>query len=118
MTVDDFFAGRVGSRLIFEAVRRVVDTIGPAKIHVSKSQVAFRRRINFAMMWMPGQYLRRKAAPLVLVLSFRFRDPSPRWKSIVEPSPGRFTHHLELYSADDVDGEVAGWIRDAWMAAG
>jgi hypothetical protein len=32
----------------------------------------------------------------------------------VEPSPGRFTHHLELRLAADLDDEVCGWLRTAW----
>jgi hypothetical protein len=43
---------------------------------------------------------------------------SPRWKEIVEANPGRFTHHLELYSKDDVDEELRSWLQDAWTAAG
>jgi hypothetical protein len=36
----------------------------------------------------------------------------------VEPAKGRFTHHLELREPDEVDEEVAGWLREAWEAAG
>jgi hypothetical protein len=55
--------------------------------------------------------------PLVLTLSFRSRDESLRWKEIVEPAPGRYTHHLELYSTADINEEVRGWLQDAWTAA-
>ena len=117
MTVEDFFKGHDLSRQIFEAVRLAVETAGPAELRVSKSQISFRRHRLFAWVWMPGQYLRGNVAPLVLTFSFRQRDPSPRWKEIVEPAPGRFTHHLELYSAAGVDDEVRCWLHDAWAAA-
>jgi len=117
-TLDDFFTGHDLSRAIFNSISAAVEATGPAEVRVSKSQVAFRRRINFAMVWMPEQYLRRKAAPLVLTFSFRHRDPSPRWKEIVEPAPGRFTHHLELYAPAEVDDEVRGWLQAAWEEAG
>ncbi len=118
MTVDEFFAGHEESRLLFEAVRQAMEAVGPAGIRVSKSQIAFRRGKVFAWVWRPGQYLRGAVAPLVLTLSFRHRDVSPRWKQVVEPSPGRFTHHLELYSKLDIDDEAQHWLRDAWQAAG
>jgi hypothetical protein len=118
MTVNDFFAGQDLAREIYEAVISAVGTIGPSEIRVSKSQISFRRRKAFAFVWMPGQYLHREAAPLVLTLSFRTRDPSPRWKEIYEAAPGRFTHHLELYSVNEVDDQVCGWLREAWSAAG
>ena len=117
MTLDDFFSGQEESRQLFEAARRAGDAIGPAELRVSQRQIAFRRRKAFAWVWIPGGYLHSKAAPLVLTLSLRSRDPSPRWKGIVEPAPGRFTHHMELYSVADIDREVGSWLRDAWLAA-
>jgi hypothetical protein len=118
MTLDELFAGRDESRHIFEAVRRVVEAVGPAELRVGKSQVSFRRHNAFAWAWTPGRYLRGKTAPLVLTLAFPDRDVSSRWKETVEPRPGHFTHHLELCSAADVENEVRGWLRDAWAAAG
>jgi hypothetical protein len=84
---------------------------------VSKSQVAFARRRIFARAWVPGQYLGDGYAPLVLTLGFRRRDPLPRWKQIVEPAPGRFTHHLELRAIEEIDDEVRAWLLEAWRSA-
>jgi hypothetical protein len=116
-TLDELFAGHEESRGIFEAVRGAVEAIGPAELRVGQSQVTFRRRKAFVWVWMPRKYLRGRTAPLVLTLSFPNRDPSRRWKKIVEPRPGRFTHHLELYSIADFDDEVRGWLLDAWEGA-
>jgi len=117
MTPEDYFGDEVESLRLFEAVAAAISEIGPATVATSKSQVAFRRRRTFAWVWMPGKYLRREAAPLVLILGFTTRNDSPRWKEIVEPKPGRFTHHLELYDSGDIDDEVRGWLREAWEAA-
>ena len=117
MTLDDFFAGHEDSRRIFESVREAVATIGPAAMRVTKSQVAFRRRTGFAFVWMPDMYLGKGDVPLVLTVGLRRRDDSPRWKEIVEPAPGRFTHHLELHSESEIDGEVRHWLQEAWEAA-
>ena len=117
MTLDEFFAGREESRHIFDALQSAIDALGPVEVRVTKSQVAFRRSKAFAWAWVPGFYLRGRHAPLVLTLSFATRRPSPRWKQIVEPAPGRFTHHLELYTASEIDGEVRCWLREAWQAA-
>ena len=120
ITLDEFFADRDESRQLFDAMHEAIEDLGEVELRVTKSQVAFRTSQGkaFARAWMPGQYLRGKTAPLVLTLSLRSRHPSPRWKEIVEPAPGRFTHHLELYAVDDIDQEVRGWLRDAWQAAG
>ena len=117
MTLDEFFTGYEASRPIFEALREAIEELGPAEIRVTKSQVAFYRKKAFAWTWVPDRHLHGKHAPLVLTLGFRRRDSSPRWKEIVEPYPGRFTHHLELYSAADIDNEVRAWLQAAWETA-
>jgi len=117
MTLDEYFDGKEEYRRLFDALQDVIKSIGTAEIRVTKSQVAFRRRKTIASVWIPGKYLRGKSAPLVLTLSFRHKDKSSRWKEIVEPSPGRFTHHLELYSTKDIDDEVRAWLQDAWTEA-
>lgn len=118
MTLDDLLAGQPESRRIFDALHRAIDAIGPVEARVTKSQVAFRRRRAFAWAWMPGAYLRGPAAPLVLTVALRRRDRSPRWKEVVEPYPGRFTHHLELRSPAEIDDEVRAWLEEAWAGAG
>lgn len=115
-SADDFFAEHPESRAVFEAVRAAIEETGPAEMAVSKSQIAFRRRHGFAQVWMPEVYLGR-GAPLVLTLGLRRRVDSPRFKSIVEPAPGRFTHHIELFAPDEVDAEVKAWIAEAWGLA-
>ena len=116
-TIDAFFSHYPASRQIFNALLEVIHTLGPLEVQVMKSQVVFRRTKAFARAWIPEQYLHRKAAPLVLTLSFSARDPSSRWKEIVEPYPGRFTHHLELFHPREIDDEVIAWLRDGWESA-
>lgn len=117
MTLDEYFKGEDESRKLFESLRGVIDSIGAAEIRVTKSQVAFRRRKAFAWAWMPGKYLRGKSTPLVLTVSLHHKDPSPRWKQIVQPYPGRYIHHLGLFVVRDIDKEVHDWLLEAWMTA-
>lgn len=117
VTLDEYFAGYDASRTIFDALQATFATIGPVQLRVTKSQVAICRRRAFAWAWIPGKYLRGRAAPLVLTVALRRRDASPRWKEIVEPAPGRFTHHLELVTAAGIDDQVRTWLHEAWDAA-
>ena len=116
-SLDEFFAGYAESRRIFDIVQEAISGFDPLQMRITKSQVAFRRKRGFAWTWIPGKYLSGRHAPLVLSLSLQRRDASPRWKEIVEPTPGRFMHHLELYSPDDVNGEVHAWLKEAWEQA-
>jgi hypothetical protein len=117
VTLDEFLAGYEESRPVLDALRAAIETLGPVEMRVSKSQVAFRRRRAFAWTWVPGRYLRGPRPPLVLTLSFPYRHGSPRWKQIVEPARGRFTHHLELHSVAEIDDELRTWLHEAWQGA-
>jgi len=117
MNPEDFFAGHKESRMLFESVRKAVEKIGSFDVRVTKSQIAFRRRTGFAYVWIPGRYLRKNEVPLVLTIGLRRRDASPRWKEVVEPAPGRFTHHLELRVDSEIDAEVRRWLKEAWESA-
>jgi hypothetical protein len=118
VTLDEFFTGYEASRVLFDALRALVDSLGEAELRVGKSQVAFSHQRAFAWAWVPDRYLGGGHAPLVLSVALPERSNSPRWKQIVEPSPGRFMHHLELGTESDLDDEVLAWLRDARTAAG
>ena len=117
MTLDEFFSGFEESRCIFDTLRAAIEALGPAEIRVTRSQVAFRRNRVFAWAWVPDRYLRGGHAPLVLTMAFARRHDSPRWKQVVEPRRGRFTHHVELHEPSDIDDEVRRWLREGWEAA-
>lgn len=116
--LEDFFASQEQARRLFETVSSLLEEIGLFEMRVTKSQIAFRRRRGFAWVWIPARYLRRSnTAPLVLSLALPFRDPSPRWKEVVEPYPGRFIHHLEIDGTGEIDDEVKTWLNLAWSSA-
>lgn len=117
MSLEEFFAGFELSRLLFDVIDAAVVELGGVERRVTRSQVAYRRRTGFAWVWVPGRYLAGRSAPLVLSLALGRRDPSPRWKESVEPTSGRFMHHLELHSLDDIDEAVRGWLQEAWTEA-
>jgi hypothetical protein len=115
--LDAFFAGHDDSRRVFDALGEAVGALGETEVRVSKSQLAFHRKRAFAWAWRPEQYLGPGRPPLVLTVGLRRRDGSTRWKEVVEPARGRFTHHLELHSPAEVDDQVRGWLREAWERA-
>jgi len=118
ITIDEFFVGYPESRRLFDALLPLVNGYGETDLKVKKSQIAFKRKKSFAWVWVPGRYLRGKVALLVLSISLKNRDPSPRWKEIVELAQGQHMHHLELYTIKDIDDDVRGWLRRAWELAG
>lgn len=117
MTAAELFKKYPEALALHRHVEAMVLSIGPAEVRVSKSQIGFYRKHPFAATWRPSQYLRRAEAPLALSVYLKHRDGSSRWKEIVEPTPGRFTHHLELRSVADIDGFVRARLTEAWEDA-
>lgn len=116
MTPDDLFEDAVAKKIL-AAVLKVVGSLDQTTIRTTKSQVAFRRAKNFALLWAPRQYLSQDAAPIALTVSFPTKDKSPRWKEITKVSDVRYTHHLELWYVKDVDAQVKKWLKLAWENA-
>ncbi|KXF77973.1 hypothetical protein ATN84_24490 [Paramesorhizobium deserti] len=117
MQEDQFFREHLDARAIYRAIKDAVREIGAAQIRISKSQIGFYRRHPFASVWKPGQYLHGKVPPLALSIYLLRRDRSSRWKEVTEAKPGRYTHHMELRSANDIDEEVRLLLVEAWKAA-
>lgn len=117
-TVTQFFQGRPKARALFALVRALAEAEDSVSVRVTTSQIAFARRRAFAWVWTPDRYLRGKTAPLVLSVALPRRDPSPRWKEVVQPAPGRWMHHLELRELSAVDDEVRSWLHEAARLAG
>ena len=117
-TPEELFAGHPLPLAVVDWVTGQVDRLGDATRRTSRSQVAFSRGRGFAYVWRPGQYLTDPDAEAVLTVVLDREDPSPRWKSVVHPSPRHWTHHLEVHSLDELDAEVVGWLTEAWTDAG
>jgi uncharacterized protein DUF5655 len=118
MEAEAFLAGHPLGLEVYRRVRALVEGFGPVEVRVSKSQIAFRRRRGFAYLWLPGMYLAKPAAEVVLSIAVRRRIDSPRWKEVVQPAPTTWMHHLEIRDVADLDGEVAGWLLEAAKEAG
>lgn len=117
MNESDYFGSDAEARSIFSAIDSAVKAVGKADRRAAKSQIGFYRKRPFAAVWRPNQYLSGAHPPLVLSVFLQRRDRSPRWKEVVEPKPGRFTHHLEINGATEVDHQVREWLREAWASA-
>ena len=116
--VDASFDGHPLRRAAFDRVAELLAGTVDLDVRVSRSQVAFRRRRAFAWLWLPGRWLAKPAADVVLSVSLGRHDPSPRFTEVVHPARAHWMHHLELVDLADVDDEVAGWLREAAERAG
>lgn len=101
---------------LYEALEgRILAEIPGVRIKVQKSQISFYTKHLFGCV----SYLRaRKKAQLppcylVVTVGLARRLESPRVDIATEPYPGRWTHHIVVGSAGEIDGELMDWIREA-----
>jgi hypothetical protein len=104
-----FFGDDAMGLAVFHRVLDEVDACGGAELRVAPTQVGWARRRGFAFLWSASRWLGDSAAPVVA---------SARWKQVVQIRPGLCNHHLEIRDEADLDDEVLGWVREAYVAAG
>ena len=111
-----FFDGHPAELALYEALFRRMDGAFPeGTVKVQKSQISFYGRHLFAAASLPVR--RRKDWPkmcLMVTVGLPYRLDSPRVVAASEPYPGRWTHHVLVTEADQIDEELMGWLREAW----
>ncbi len=115
---EEFFDGHDDALLIYERAISMLKTLGPFEVRVTKSQVGFRRRRAFALLWMPGRWLPHPDTEVVLSIAVDRPIVSIRFKEVVHPAKNTWMHHLEVPSPDDLEDEVLSWLTAAWECAG
>jgi len=80
-------------------------------VKVQKSQISFYGPRLFAMVSRPK---RKKDPGIVVSFGLGRREPSPRIWVAVEPYPSRWTHHVAITEEGQLDGELLGWLEEAW----
>lgn len=105
------FAGpKAAMRPVYDRVAAIVGALDGVEFAPKKGYVSFRRSKQFGL----GQPSTKDRFDLGLTL--KGVEPAGRleaagsWNAMV-------THRVRLASADEVDAEVEGWIRQAWAAA-
>lgn len=111
-----FFDGKPWALPLYEALfTRMEEAFPEASVKVQKSQISFYGRHLFAAASLPVR--RRKDWPkmcLMVTVGLPYRLDSPRVVAASEPYPGRWTHHVLVTEADQIDEELMGWLREAW----
>ena len=111
-----FFDGKPLERELYEALYQKLDSVIPgASVKVQKSQISFYGRHLFAAASLP---LRRKKdwpkACILVTLGLSHRLDNPRIAVATEPYPGRWTHHIVISRAEQLDDQLMGWLQEAY----
>jgi hypothetical protein len=107
-SVDEAFAGKPAEiRTLFDRFREMVEMCGPTKPVAYRDRVAFMVRVRFA-----GAVPRHRWLDISLWLTRRV--DSPRFTRIETLHPNAHIHTLRVTALDQLDGQVAEWIREAY----
>ncbi|WP_147535819.1 DUF5655 domain-containing protein [Bacillus marasmi] len=109
-----FFSNHNDHFSLFQALERMISSIGPATVEVHKTEISFGTKAKFAWLWYPPSGSKRPPNSIVLTFSVGRRLKNKRFTEIVEPYPGRFTHHVIIESEAELDKEVFTWMCEAY----
>ena len=114
-----FFDGKPLELALYETLFQRMEVEFPeASVRVQKSQISFYGRHLFGAVSLPVR--RKKDWPehcIVVTIGLPYQLESPRAAVAVEPYPGRWTHHVLISEEEQIDGELFGWLREAWEFA-
>jgi len=107
-TLEDSFAGKPERiRELFDRFRAMVEACGPAKVVPYRNKVGFMVRVRFA-----GAVPKKEWLEVGFWLTRRIQ--SRRFRKIETIYPNAHIHTLRITAPEDLDGEVAGWVKEAY----
>ena len=111
-----FFNEKPAAIPLYEAfAKRVLAGIENVTVKVQKTQISFSNRHNFAFVSLLPVRKAKERPETYITVSFglRYKKESPRIDAASEPYPNRWTHHMLIASAEEIDDELMDWIKEA-----
>ena len=111
-----FFEGKPFALSLFQTLeQRILSEIPDVSVKVQKTQITFLNRHNFAFVsFLPVRRAKDRPAEYITVsFGLDYRKENSRIDAASEPYPSRWTHHMMITSAEEIDDELMGWIREA-----
>jgi hypothetical protein len=113
--IEKLFAGNPNHLTLFLHISKFINSFGHVTVKVTKSQVSFARKRQFAWIWLPREWDKRRP-PNSIVLSFSLRKKinDPQIVQVVEPYPDRWMHHVVIQRTADLNESVKEWLKAAY----
>lgn len=112
-----YFDGRPVEISLYQRLFEAMEgTFPDASVKVQKSQISFYCPKLFAAASIPVR--RKKDWPqecLLVTFGLERQLVSPRIAVAVEPYPNRWTHHVVVSRPEEIDGELLGWLAQAYQ---
>jgi hypothetical protein len=114
--IKKYFSLKPSQLYLFNIIYDRCIDIGPIKIKVSKTQISFANRRQFAWIWLPLPWDKRRP-PHSIVLSFALPKQISDKKIVkaIQPYPGRWMHHMIIENGNNVNSKVCKWLKQAYI---
>ena len=111
-----FFDGHRDAWPLYMDLRQKIVALGDdIAMEVKKTQISFKNRHLFAAVsFLPvRKAAKRPKAYITVTIGLPHPLTSPRIDAQSEPYPNRWTHHITIGDADEIDEELMAWIGEA-----
>lgn len=111
-----FFESKPLALPLYEILEeKILSKISNVTVKVQKTQIAFSNRHNFAFVsFLPVRKVKeRPDIYIVVTFGLNYKKESLRIDVATEPYPNRWTHHILISSAKEIDDELIDWIKEA-----
>ena len=111
-----FFGEHLNALPMYQRLEELVfGQIPDVRIKVAKTQITFANKRGFAFVsFNPCRKAKERPETwMTVTFGLDYRKESPRIDVVTEPYPGRWTHHVMVGNAEEIDEELIGWIREA-----
>ncbi|MDE5746992.1 MAG: hypothetical protein K2I21_05385 [Acetatifactor sp.] len=111
-----FFDKHMDALPLYETLEeKIMKEIENVQRKVQKSQISFYNKHLFACVSFAKVRKKKDCPPIFIVVTFGLghRLESPRIEAATEPYPNRWTHHLLISDAKEIDAELLSWIKEA-----
>ena len=106
------FGGKPAAFSLYQQLEaQLLERYPDLRIKVAKTQVSFSNRYLFAAASLPR---RKKEDHLLVTFGLGYQKISPRIFSSTEAARGRWTHHVAVKSAGELDADLFGWLDEAY----
>ncbi|MEH7073070.1 DUF5655 domain-containing protein [Neobacillus drentensis] len=113
--VEAFFAKKEKTISLFNAVEKMINSIGPANIEVKKSVISIGTMKKFAWVWMPQPWASNRPEDcLVLTFNVGHYIEDEKIVEAVEAYPGNWIHHVMIQKEADINDDIYRWLHEAY----
>lgn len=115
-TVEQLFVGRSKPLALFMHIQKFIISLGAVTMEPMKTQISFGAKRKFAWVWLPQLWTSMRpenSVTLTFDLSKQVKDK--KIAEAVKTRPGHWTHHVIIERKSDLDQDVKGWIRKAYL---